>query len=1735
MKRIYQERLREELPGMRHVKSDNTRKKAEDQVSQVTTNKKSLIKSSKSSKSSGSRRSRSTISERLIEEKTKLAELKLDAIFIQKKKEHELESERLENQLQIAKAEAKMRIYEGELDILIDELDDNEGMLTSKNNYVEDYVSAHQNVVFDRPKELCESQIPNKEVSIPAGEIKPSTKEEKLPTIPQSKQQDLKLLNDMFGYMQAPTVELDVFSGNALDFEYFMTMFVEAVEKKISDPQSCLTRLLKYLDGEAKELVKGCIHLPPDESFTRAKELLRRRYGDRNRIASQYMKELKNWPKLKSNDSSSFKKFHSFLLKFEASMKSHFIYNSPDVIQILLKKLPSYIQNRWNRQVLKIRKTGEEAQLSNFIQLVDEETTLVDDPLFSHEALTESQDDLKSKTKSRYSSFLSKDETNVNQCPLCTSHHDIEVCPQYLKLSVTERRRLLFQKHLCFCCLQPTSSIHTAKTCDKRKTCSTCGKSHPTSLNGYVKKESLVSVKEPNSFVNGCCLSSESFYSKFSSSISLCIVPVVLSHLSNPEISFNTYALLDNGSQGTFIDIEFLEQIGIQGIQTSLSLKTLHGERTEKCIAVDKLIVTSIQHNYSMQLPRVYSQKTIPVDINDIPSPEKLKRWKYLEPIFNQLNSPPDGTKVSLLIGGNCPKALEPMQVIQSQDGGPYAFRSRLGWCISGPMDGLCYSKKCNAAAVQNEDYNGCSTRLFPSPDVLRETAMKEMLLAMYKHDFNDLQSPINQDSKQYSLEEKQFLNMMEAECTMVDGHYVLPLPFRNTDIMMPNNKYQAIQRSVQLKSKLSKNPHMLKDYTDFMNELLEKNYAIPVNDDNVRNGNVWYIPHHGVYHPKKPRKIRIVFDYSAKYKDIDLNSVLLQGPDLTNQLVGVLTRFREGRVAIVGDIEKMFYQVKVKPEHQDYLRFLWWPNGDFTQELAEFKMTVHLFGAVSSPSCANFALRRTSKQYGQNYDADVSSTLLRNFYVDDMLKSAPNEFSALKLMKDVKELCNIGGFNLTKLGSNSRYVIAHIPEEGKMKGMKDIHLSSILPIERVLGVSWCIESDVFKLRIVLQDVPLIRRGILSSISSIYDPLGFIAPVVLPAKRLLQGLTLNKKGWDESVSIEERQQWEKWRSELSFLDNIEIERSFHPRSFRGNIVDSTLHHFSDASTIGYGQCSYLRTVNDNGEVNCTFLMGKSRVSPIKTMTIPRLELTAATTSIKVSNLLKQELDIVPSQEHYWTDSQVVLGYIHNKTRQFHTFVANRIESIHNSSDVNQWHYVKSEHNPADVASRGIHGSKFHNQSSWLKGPEFLWEKLELPNSESYNVTQEDPEVKQKKIVLLANPADSFLDNLVSRTNNWLKLKRITAFILKWRHKDNQINVSEVERAGVCIIKLVRLQCFAETILCLKTQVRNLKMRNKLVKLYPFVDDEGILRVGGRLQRSSLSFDSMHPIILPKNHPVSYMLITWYHQETSHSGRGTTLNQVRSAGYWVISANSMTRSIISKCVRCRMLRGKLGQQRMADLPIDRVSAAPPFTYCGVDMFGPFSIKERRSVLKKYVGLFTCLASRAVHLESTGSMDSDSFILMLRCFIARRGPIRLMRSDNGTNFVGACNELQRGLKEMQDEKIREFLHKNGADFEWKRNPPHASHMGGAWERHIRSARSIFSSLLTTHGHSLNDESFRTLLTEVEAIINSRPLTVDTLNDVNSPAPLTPNHLLTMKCKVLLPPPGIFQKDDLYCRRR
>jgi len=329
--------------------------------------------------------------------------------------------------------------------------------------------------------------------------------------------------------------------------------------------------------------------------------------------------------------------------------------------------------------------------------------------------------------------------------------------------------------------------------------------------------------------------------------------------------------------------------------------------------------------------------------------------------------------------------------------------------------------------------------------------------------------------------------------------------------------------------------------------------------------------------------------------------------------------------------------------------------------------------------------------------------------------------------------------------------------------------------------------------------------------------------------------------------------------------------------------------------------------------------------------------------------------------------------------------------------------------------------------------------------------------------------------------------------------------------------------------------------SSLYRLDPFIDENGILRVGGRIRRSDFSYDVkhpiiLHPIILPRKGHITELLITFHHERINHQGRGITLNELRSSGYWIIGGSSAVGRYITNCVTCSKLRSKTEDQKMADLPNDRLQPAPPFTFCAVDYFGPWYIKEGRKELKRYGVLFTCMACRAIHLETANSLDTSSFINALRRFISRRGPIRQLRSDRGTNFVGAKKELQEAVKQLDQTKIQEFLLKRNCDwFKFEMNVPSSSHMGGSWERQTRTVRSVLSALLEENGRQLDDESLRTLMCETESVVNSRPLSVENLNSPNGPEPLTPNHLLTSKTQVVLPPPSEFQRADLYSRRR
>ena len=366
-------------------------------------------------------------------------------------------------------------------------------------------------------------------------------------------------------------------------------------------------------------------------------------------------------------------------------------------------------------------------------------------------------------------------------------------------------------------------------------------------------------------------------------------------------------------------------------------------------------------------------------------------------------------------------KALETTRILQSQDGGPYAYKTRLGWCVVGPINCTVKncSTSCNRVAVKDVASSKLGSHHFTLEDSAKDISLEKMFQRMYKQDFSESETVVS-DSILENLSEisydRSVLDIIERETFKSNGHYAVLLPFCDQELVMPNNKQQAVKRLMGLKRFIRDNKFFL-DYKKYMNDLLEKGYARRCNE--TPTGKTWYIPHHALYHPSKPGKIRVVFDCSAEFEGKSINKELLPGPDLNNQIFSILIRLREKKVAVMADVESIYYQVQVPENQQTYLKFLWWENHDIECHPQEFIICAHVFGGASSGGCSNYSLRRTTLDNKTEFGKAAPGTLLNNFYVDDLSKSVGNINIAKQLVKDVISMCKSGGFNLTKFASN--------------------------------------------------------------------------------------------------------------------------------------------------------------------------------------------------------------------------------------------------------------------------------------------------------------------------------------------------------------------------------------------------------------------------------------------------------------------------------------------------------------------------------------------------------------------------------------------------------------------------------------------------------------------------------------------------------------------------------------------
>ena len=673
------------------------------------------------------------------------------------------------------------------------------------------------------------------------------------------------------------------------------------------------------------------------------------------------------------------------------------------------------------------------------------------------------------------------------------------------------------------------------------------------------------------------------------------------------------------------------------------------------------------------------------------------------------------------------------------------------------------------------------------------------------------------------------------------------------------------------------------------------------------------------------------------------------------------------------------------------------------------------------------------------------------------------------------------------------------------------------LPFERALGVIWKPGNDVLGFKINVQNQPITKRGILSSIFSLYDPFGIAIPVTILGRCIFQEACNKKLSWDENLPEELKTKWIGWWNDVPLLNSYEIERCYLGQLT--NFENGQLHIFADGSEKAFAAVAYLRFENKN-KVHCAFVAAKARLVPLNNnalKTIPRIELNAAKLAVNLMQTLTKNLDFKINATFMWSDSITVINYICSENSRFQRFVSNRVSYIRNLTTPDQWRHVPGNLNPADVASRGCNASAFVFDKDWKMGPDFLWKSCDQwpKNPNNFEISPENLELKRSdytKINMVISIKESTIDKILNYFSCWIKVKQTVGYFLRLKNglksqnwRSGFLSIIELRRSESAIWTYIQHQYFERQITLLKNN-QELNKNDPLIKLHPIIGKDELLRVGGRQNKSQASYNVKHPIILPPDPHTVTLLVREYHKNMGHLGRETVLSAIRTK-YWILKGNSLVRRIVRECLICRRNQAQASEQLVSNLPEERfIINIPAFTNVGIDCFGPLIIQRARGTDKRYGIVFTCLSSRAIHLEVLTSLSTDSFICALRRFAARRGNVKSVRCDNGTNFVGASRELRTAIKEWNKTHVEKWCQQR--NIEWKFNTPLASHQGGIWEREIRTVKKVLASVLNEQPIKLTDEALSTLICEVENILNNRPLTAIS-DDPNDLEPLTPNH--------------------------
>lgn len=1500
--------------------------------------------------------------------------------------------------------------------------------------------------------------------------------------------------------IKLPKIELPVFSGNYSEWISFRDLFISLIHnnKSLDDVQK-LHYLKTHLTGDAEGLLR---HVAVTSgNYLVCWSQLETRYNNKKYLANCILKRFMNQKYLQVESSNGLKELLDTSNECLNALQNLGIkVDDWDIliIYILCQKLDSESRKQWETKISE--SPDELPKFKTFQDFLEHRFRSLE---FLDNKVQRNMSSRSHSTKSYHASTF----VTTHSCLFCQENHRLANCKKFGHQDIEARRKFVQTHNLCFNCMNANHSVYS---CRQSNRCRFCSKKHHTLLhlknvsNGSKEGSSAHHVENlPAATSNS---ESTNVVSCFSSShAQVLLATALIKAQSNNGTLFDVRCLLDQGSQASFVTESTVQLLGLKRTSSKRVISGLGGDPSASFMCTSMVIIkiqSRIDPSFQINVEAFIMKKlttVLPERKVKEPAVNFMSSMALADPSFDIPN------KIDLLLGAEVYSQILLEGVVKDPSSHLVAQNTRLGWILSGQLKPISHSETLKNC------HNIISLHSFHSDG-------NELLRRFWELE-SEPQSDFNK--KQLTPDEQKCEDLFLATTKRDEsGRYIVRLPFKSDD---PSCRYSgsrdiAMKRFLMLEKRFIRSPDLKAQYSEVINEYLQLNHIERVPEKCKNDSLAVYLPHHAVIRNDKiTTKVRVVFDASCVGSNgTSLNSDLMVGPSLQPELRHIIMRWRCYRICLNADIIKMYRQVKVADEDADFQRIYWRENPDAElQHLRHLRVT---FGTSSAPYLAVRSLQQLAQDEGADFPL-VKDKVLSEFYMDDLMSGCESIDEGVEIYKQLTEMLRRGGFELQKWSSNSSNLMRAIKEGQDSKDVREIKLDEI---SKILGLTWNKNTDEFEYTVNLPPLepPVTKRKVISDIARLFDPLGFLAPVITIAKVFIQRLWLCGIGWDEELPASLLADWMEYRKDLCNLTNFRVPRWIE-RSSNDQIFE--LHGFSDASNLAYAAVVYARVVDSDGNVHTNLVASKTKVAPIKTISVPRLELCGAVLCAKLIHEVASILKIPKPCIHAWTDSSVVLAWLGNHPSRWKTFIANRVSEILTVTDGVQWSYVASKDNPADCASRGVKPSVCEELQLWKRGPNWLQNKV--IHYEKGDI--EDTKLEERKGTLKCFTVTERDQGILSRYSTLNKLIRVIAYckrfmnITKNKNKyPKWLTTEELNKALLTCVKICQYSPFEEDIEALKKK-RKLSKGSKLTSLNPFIDDCGVLRVGGRLQRADISEDMKHPILIPHNSPFTNLLIADAHERTLHGGPQLMLNYLRSM-YWIINAKPSVRIYVRKCVTCVRHAAQVSQQMMGQLPEARVTPQRPFQSSGVDYAGPINLRATKGrghhTTKGYICLFICMATKAIHLEVVSDMTAQSFLAAYKRFVSRRGRVQDLWSDNGTTFVGSAKELKylfNAERSSVAPEIVDFLTTNGTN--WHFIPPHAPNFGGLWEAGVKSTKHHLKRVIANS--TLTFEEMTTVLCQIECCLNSRPLS-RLPNSPEDAAPLTPGHFLVGEPLVAVP---------------